>query len=404
MHRKANMNPWLVVLGSALALTTSIGVTQSFTFSLFIEPISDEFGWSRALISLGYSAVVLVTAIGSPVVGRLLDRFGVRRVLTVAIPLYALSLGMIGFVPALPVAFIALYAVAGIFGAAHSPLPYVKAVAGWFDARRGLALGISMAGIGLGGMFVPAITALVLEHWGWRAGYFALGTAVVVIALPAVLLLVRENAPAHAPSTKRPDLPGLTMHQAARDSRFWLILGCVFLTAMAINGSAAHAVPVLASHGLTRGAAAAMLPALGLASLLGRLGAGFLLDRVFAPRVAAGAFVIALAGIGLLWGADGKAALLLGMLLLGSALGAEIDLIGFLISRYFGLRKFGELFGYVIGTFSLASALGAALMGVSFDTTQSYGAALGGFAAATLIAAALILRLGPYTYPAVAEK
>jgi predicted MFS family arabinose efflux permease len=348
------------------------------------------------LISAGYSASALLTALCSPLMGRVLDRFGVRATLIVAVTLYAGCTALVGALPPMPWAFVALYALMGVFGAAHSPLPYAKVVSAWFDNRRGLALGVAMSGIGLGGIILPQIVRRLLETLDWRTAYAGLGGVILLIAMPAILLLIREPAPRAGEAAARESLPGVSPREALRDRRFWILAAAVFLTTMTLNGLAAHAVPLLSSHGLPRAAAAAMLPALGLSSLLGRLATGYLLDRFFAPRVAAGAVLISLAGVILLWAGQSPPLLLAGVF----CLGAEVDVMGYMTSRYFGLRRFGEIYGWIVAIFSLSSAAGAALMAFSFDAAGSYGPAMAGFVAALAAAAVLVLQLGPYAFAA----
>lgn len=395
-------SPWTVVVGSLLALTTSAGAVMAFTFSLFIAPLTQEFQWSRATISLGFSTMTLTLALAAPFIGRLLDRHGIRRTLMWIIPLFSLSIAAMALTPASVPIYLLLFALAGVFGAGHSPIPYIKVVSQWFDRQRGLALGLTMTGIGLGGLLLAQLVRLLLEQFGWRAGFLGLGVAIMVIAFPAVVALVREPVqdrpvPGGTATTLEPE-PGATAAQAVRDFRFWAILVFVFFLTMTLNGVAAHAVPLLVSQGLGAGTAASMLAALALSSLVGRLLTGYILDRVFAPYVAAFICALALLGIALLASGVSAVTAALGLACLGFSLGAETDAMGYLVSRYFGLRRFGELIGYTFATFSLASAVGVPLMGLSFDRTQSYTTALAVFGVGLVISILAIARLGPYTF------
>jgi MFS family permease len=386
-----------------LAMATSSGAVMAFTFSLFIAPLEQEFGWPRATVSLGFSAMTLSLALAAPVTGRLLDRWGVRRTLIFAVPLFALSIGALSLAPKIPAVYLLFFALAGIFGSAHSPIPYAKLVAAWFDDHRGLALGIAMSGIGLGGAILPQIVRVLIDNHGWRAGFRGLSIAILVIGMSAVLFLVRERpavllADTAAACMSDPAQPGVTLRQALRNFRFWAIAVFVLFLTLCLNGSAAHAMPLLTAHGVAPGKAASMLVALGLSSLLGRLLTGYLLDRMFAPRVAALVCALALLGLALLVGGDGTAALA-AIVCLGFSLGAEVDVMSYLVSRYFGLRHFGALIGCMLGIFSLAAAVGAPLAGLAHDMTGSYTPALIGFGAGLLLAIIFVLRLGPYRYP-----
>jgi MFS family permease len=158
--------------------------------------------------------------------------------------------------------------------------------------------------------------------------------------------------------------------------------------------------PSITDRGMTVAFATSMLSAVGLASILGRLLCGYLADRLFAPRVAAGFFLLPCAGILLLLTDAQSSWSLIGAVTLGLALGAEIDMLGYLTTRYFGLRRFGELYGYLFAVFAAGSALGPYLMGVTFNAFHSYVPALAGFVIALIFASLLITRLDGYVFPA----
>ena len=160
---------------------------------------------------------------------------------------------------------------------------------------------------------------------------------------------------------------------------------------------------MLADRGITAERAALANSAMGGALLIARLVSGYLLDRFFAPHVAMSFFGGAAIGIGLLLSGASGATSFLGAFLVGLGMGAEGDIIAYLTSRFFGLRSFGEIYGYGFAGYVLAGALGPWLMGVGFDRTGSYGLVLAGFLVATLLAAVLMLKLGPYRYLARSE-
>jgi predicted MFS family arabinose efflux permease len=404
IRRPRDLNPWWVVFGSTLALVVCNGPVGVFTFGLFLKPISQEFGWDRGTMSAATSMASLMIAIAVPVTGMLVDRFGVRRVLLPVIVLFSVSMAAISLTPPVPVVFITLYAIMGLVSAGDGPQPYVKAISGWFDRYRGLAVGIAMAGVGLGIILVPQLTQVLIGACGWRGAYIGLGVVVLAVAFPAVAILVYEPADvawqpkAAQKGTAHP--PGLSVREALTGSpRFWLLAAPVFLVATAVNGTVVHIVPLLTDRGVSVALATSMLSAVGLASIVGRLLCGYLVDRLFAPTVAAGFFVLPCVGIYLLIIAAHGGWPLIGAVTLGLALGCEIDMIGFLTARYFGLRRFGELYGYLFAVFAAGSALGPYLMGVAFDAFHSYNPALTGFVAALLFATLLISRVGGYVFP-----
>ncbi|UUZ73679.1 hypothetical protein LP415_11630 [Polaromonas sp. P1(28)-8] len=191
----------------------------------------------------------------------------------------------------------------------------------------------------------------------------------------------------------------MTGRQALRSSVFWKLAISFAAVAFATNGVIAHVVPMLVDRGVGPSVATTALGFAGLALIGGRLLAGFLLDRIFAPHVAAFFFAIPLIGIGILFSnvAPGYAAV--AVVMVGLGLGAEVDLIAFLLSRYLGLRSFGEIYGYLFAAFMLGSGAGPYMMGFVFDATGSYTAALAGLSGVLVIACLLLLSLGKYLYP-----
>jgi MFS family permease len=418
-------SPWWVVFGSTLGLVVGNGPIAFFTFGLFLKPVTSEFHWDRATFAMSLLVGHTLAALAFPFIGRLVDRYGIRPVTLIFITLFALSTASIALTPPSPAVFIALSGLCGLLSAGQAPPPYAKAISAWFDDKRGVALGIAMAGIGIGATLVPQLARRLIDGYGWRTAYVGLGIATFVVAFPAVALFVREpGRPARLrtaegaeraehpaveqPSSSRPlrsasvdpALPGLSVGEAMRTSSFWIITVSVFLTVTTVNGMIGHLVPLLTDRGISVQRATATLSAVGLSVIGGRLVAGVLLDRLFAGYVAAGLFLLPIVAVVLLASGAVGAAPALAAMFLGFGLGSEVDVIGFLVGRYFGLRAFGEIYGYLFAIFTLGTGFGPVLMAVCFDLTKSYNTTLGGFAAALLVASILITRLGPYTFPA----
>jgi MFS family permease len=194
-------------------------------------------------------------------------------------------------------------------------------------------------------------------------------------------------------------VPGLTAGEAARRSwRFWMLAAIFLLGGITINGTLAHSVALLTDRGWTPMEAAGVLSGSGAAAVLARFLGGWCLDRLFAPWVAAFCMLVAAAGMALLWSNAGGIAPLIGVLCLGIGLGLEIDAMGYLISRYFGLRSFGEIYGWLFPAFTVGVALGPAMMGITYDRTHSYGPMLAVFFVLLLVTAGLLSVLGPYSF------
>ena len=392
-------NPWWIVFGSVLGLAVGNGPVMQFTFGVFVKPLTAQFGSDRGTISAALTLGLCVTGLCTPFAGRLVDRFGARAVTLPAICLFALSLVTLGFIPDNAWAFVAVYAVMGVFAAGQTPLPYAKAVSAAFDSKRGLALGVTMAGVGLGTVLLPIFCTQMIGAFGWRGAYIGLGAVLFCVGFPAVLLFLRDPiSDRRAGLAARAELAGFTGRQALRSGSFWILAVAFFFVAMACAGVLVHAIPIMTDRGVPPQQAAVAISIGGLALIVGRLLSGWLLDRTFAPYVAMAFFVAPLLGIVLLFLTDSAGFGMAATVLVGVGLGAEVDLIAFLICRYLGLRAFGEIYGYLFLTFMLGSGSGPFLMGLSYAKTGSYGFTMACFAAGLLVATASIARLGPYRF------
>ncbi len=398
-------NPWWVVFGSVLGLLVGNGPIMQFTFGILLTPVSREFGWNRGTVSSAIVTGLWMTALATPLMGRLVDRLGIRAVALPALVVFSLATASVALVPASPAAFTALYALMGVAAAGQTPMVYAKAISARFDDKRGLALGIALAGVGLGAAIVPQFAQAVIARGGWREAYVGLGVLTFVLAFPAVALFVGREAPMprmHEPgpgNLSTIPVQGLTGREALRAPRFWLLAISFFIVAAACGGTVAHMVPLLTDRGVSPRMATGVLSAAGIALIGGRLLAGYLLDRVFAPYIALAFLLAPMFGIVSLATVSQPLLAVGGAVLVGIGLGAEVDLIAFLSSRYLGMRSFGEIYGYLFAIFMVGSGLGPFVMGVSFDRMGSYRLMLGCFGGALLLASMLMLRLGPYAYP-----
>ena len=396
---------WWVVLVSALGLFWGVPLTV-FSFGVFLKPLMQEFHAGRAAISLGFTVKLFVVALCTPLTGWLLDRFGARKVI---LPFTALYGAVLLFNKAFSGGlwhFYFFYAVLGLLVHGFGPVPYGYVVTHWFDRRRGLALGLMMLGIGSGAIIMPSLAQQLIVRFGWRAAYSILGGAVWLIALPTVAAFLKEKPkdlgllpdgirPTHPAAQAAAPLHGLTAYEAWGTGTFWLLTCAFFLVSASVQGCVVHLVAMLSDRGINPQTAALGSSLIGAAVLFARVGVGYLLDRVFAARLAAVCFAIAALGIGLLWLGSTSLAFA-GAFFVGLGLGAEVDLIPYLTARYFGLRALGKIYASAFAAFALAGALGPLVMGAGFDLTGSYSAVLIAFFVATLLAAMLISRLGPY--------
>jgi cyanate permease len=408
LPRTAFFYGWWVVAAAAVGLFWGVPITV-FSFSAFLKPLMQTFHAGRAAVSLAFTLQLVVGALSSPLAGWLIGRYGARKVILCGTSLFG---AMLLFNRVLSTTLLHLYffyAVLGFTVHGMGPIPYGHVVSHWFDRRRGLALGLMMIGIGSGAMIIPAFAHQLIARYGWQAAYTILGSMVLLISIPVVAAILKEKPQdlglspdgAQLGAVLPPaNLAGLSRSEAWRSQTFWILVCAFSLVSVSVQGCLVHVTAMLTDRGMTAQRAAFGASVMGAAVLIGRIGTGYLLDHFFAARLAVLLFGGAAVGIGLLLMSAAPAGALVAAFLVGLGLGAEVDMIAYLVSRYFGLRSFAEIYSVVFGAFALAGAFGPLIMGAGFDRTGSYSAPLLGFLLATVVATALMTRLGPYRYGA----
>ena len=386
---------WPTILAAALGVSVGLTGLPFYTFGTFIKPLGDSFGWLRSEIALGMLFLSAGTVLTGPLIGMLIDRFGVR---IVALPsLIGLAIGFVALSQAGPSlsSYYAGWLLVALLGCATTPLAWTRAIGMHFDQARGLALGLALTGTGFAGIFGPIAMQRVLAAYDWRAGYLAMAAFVVLVVLPIAALGLRGE---RGGTTGKPlaARAGMRWQQALATRSFWVIAASIFLMIMAQASATVHFVPMLTDGGLPPAVAASTLGLLGVSIIVGRVVVGLLVDRVHAPRVASLFFVLpALALALLLWRIDATTARTAAVLL-GLAAGAEVDLLAYLVSRYFGLKAYGVIYGAQLSAFGIGAGLGPPLTGLVYDSTQSYSAALIAGICLFLAGAALVATLGRY--------
>jgi MFS family permease len=395
------------VAASGVGLALHFGPIIVPTFGVFLKPLSHEFGWSRTQISTAFSLCVLALTISVPFIGRLVDSVGARMVIIPATLLFALSVTSLAFFSAPLWHLYAIYTVIGIVGSGTTPVPYSKVITRWFDRRRGLALGLAIAMSSVSFSIMPFVAQTLIVALGWRYAYTVMGVIVIAIAIPIVAFLLKESPDqmglqpdgfGEFPEASK-GLEGgeeMTFHAAWHTGTFWLIVGSFLLMSISFHACIIHLVPLLTDRGLSPASAALATSLVGAGAFMARLAVGYLLDIFFAARLAASLFFASAMGLLLLWSGAAGYSPYAAAFLVGIGEGAELDVIPYMVSRYFGLQAFAEIFGYLFGVFTLGGVVGPVVMGMWYDATGSYGFILGLLALGALIAVALMTRLGPY--------
>jgi hypothetical protein len=233
----------------------------------------------------------------------------------------------------------------------------------------------------------PPIVGRVIEAWGWRAAYQALGVTVLCVA-PLALLLLSRRPPRPAPLAGAPAqvvtqvvTQGVAQRGAGRggapplDGLFWRLVLSFTLVALAVSGFVTHFVPMLTDQGVPSVEAAGVAGLLGAGVLIGRLGVGYIVDHIFAPYVAAGVMLLTAVGLALL-ALGGPMFAAPGALAVGLAMGAEVDLIAYFAARYYGMRHYGRMYGLLYGAFLIGTGTSPYLIALLQAAAHSYVPAL----------------------------
>lgn len=246
----------------------------------------------------------------------------------------------------------------------------------------------------MGAAILPMILQAVVGQYGWRAGYGFLGVVVWAVAGVSVFLSIPRAS--FQASATAPDQTKGAGKAYLVDRVFWLMVISLSLTALCANGVIAHLVPMVSDQGVDPQSASRVIIWVGLATILGRLVGGILLDRFWAPGVAV-AFVAAMAGgVGLIISGIDAEYYFIAAFIIGFGLGVEADLIGFLVSKYFPINIFGEIFGALFGAFMLANSAGPLILGIFFTNFDGYQIGLTVFTVLLAVSCLLFLMMGAY--------
>jgi len=395
---------WLIIGICLIGISTGPAAFGLASLGLVINAFEQDFGWTRSQVSGAASMMMLCTALSLPLVGKLVDKFGARRVLIPSVIALGLCLLAIPLAVSKVWQFMAAYILIGTVAAGANSVPYMRILASWFDRSRGLAIGIAGSGTGLGFAYVPLVGQAASHQFGWHGVYYALGLIMLCVTLPMVLFLLKEKA-ADQPNADSDsdvvevnpaDALGDTLKQAMAKRDFWVLASVFVSLAFVLYGLIPHMVPLLTDRGMTAEAAASMASIFGFATFGGRILIGFLVDRFDARRIAVIFFGLSALGMALLATPLPTWALIFPALLLGGSLGAEVDMLAYLASRYFGLKSFAQIFGVLFSAVMVAMGLGPVAFGAVYDLTGSYQIMLAIGAPVCILAAGLMLILRPF--------
>lgn len=378
---------WIVAV-ALLCMFISAGAVV-YSFPLFYKPLAAEFEWSRSTISIAFTIHFVIQALTLPFVGKIIDHYGARKVIALGAVISGFGFLWLAFMQDLW-SFYGGYAVIGLGMAAMGMVPATRTVSNWFTKRRGLALGIMSAGLGIGAAVVaPVFGAYLIPNFGWRASYLALAILTWVLIIPTALLVIKER-PAdmglYADGAEAPEVvveaslssqvsKGWTLSSGLKTLTFWLIVLAFTFASSSHIAAIQHQVNHLTDIGFPMTTAAIALGVVGLGSGIGKIFFGWLCDRMPVKHAAAISFALQLAAIIVLINVKSISPLAMIWLyasLLGLGVGGWLPTMSMLISRNFGLSAYGAIFGAVNLVPMLGCALSPLVAAQMFDTMQTY--------------------------------
>lgn len=373
-----------------------------WSFGLYVSPLEDDFGWSRAQISLGFSSALLVSGLAGPLVGWWIDSRGPRSAIVLGAVCTALSFLLLSTTSALWEWYV-FQAVAAVSRQMMFFIPFQALISRWFDQKRGIALSVLATGFSLGGFVVVPVMSLVIDRWDWNGSFVFAAIATTVIYLPIGLFVVK-NSPADAGTwvdgipgerdaagneTPR-QVTGVPASVALRTPVFWMLAAALMLFFFGMFGWLVHQVPFYESEGISRRNAALIVSLAAGAGIVSRLAFGLVADRVQRFEYVAmglGAVLAAAMTILLLDSSAVGIGVFLVFWLVGTGGGPMLEAM--LLTRAFGVAYFATILGAVVVVETIGQILSPTIAGWIFDETGSYDWALAMYACTFVASMAL---------------
>lgn len=395
---------WPLLLAATFGI--SFGGIPVSSLGLFMQPLQDEFGWSRTTISLSMTVFAFIVTPLTPFAGALVDKYGARAVAIPGLALCGVSFAAFSLMNGMVALWIGMWVVYGLASLLIRTMVWNPPVATAFVANRGVAMAIMLSGMSVASATTPLLTQGLIADLGWRMAYVAIGLGWTGLALLLVVpffkvrphaLPARDADAAEIPQAPRSLPGGLTLREALRNVTMLRIAAACFLATLLGAAAGVHMVPIYQSFGVSAVTAASLALVAGTSAIASRLIAGSILDRfnfgllpcVFLALPALGYFLLLMSG--------GSLPIIIAVAaILGFGSGASLYLIIYLTTQYGGLRHFGKIFGTVSMMTGLSAGIGPVAAGRIFDTTGNYELYLMIGIPIFIVSGLLVAGLGPY--------
>ena len=382
---------WVILATGFTVLFFSSG--SRFAFGLLLKPMSEDLELSRSALSLAATCFMIVGAVTMPLVGRLVDSFSVRRVVSVAVIIASAGIGLMGLAQT-QWQVILLYGIVFAIGNGGSSVgPIGVMISRWFERGRGTATSAAMSGNAIGQLIIITALASSLALIGWRNAYIALGVVNLLVVVPLVIALARPNPEPRQPDNADAQPPAETTALPSRtifaSRQLWLLLVVYAVCGFQDFFVATHVVAFAQDKGMTAAFSGTLYAFMGLFGLFGVMSAGLLADRFNSALPTALCFIGRIACFGLIIVSQSTAAIVIFALLYGFTFLITAPLTVTFAGSMFGAPRLGMMSGIINMTHHIAGGLGALVGGIVFDARGSYDAAFVLMLALSVIAAAL---------------
>lgn len=371
---------WRTVIISMVILA-ALGFTW-YPFGIFLKPITEEFNWDRGALTGALAVSILVSGAIGILAGRLSDRYGPRPIVTIGGLLSGIAFLLLPLINALWHAYLILGILIGI-GGVFTLIPIMSLIPRWFTKRVGIAMGITMAGLGVGGIITPPITQLLISTYDWRWACVALGLLTIIIIIPVAQFL--KHSPQRAglkpygegeiiegKQSPSSSMKGFSLKQAIRTKGFWFFglvqtFGLFYTSTVMV-----HIVPHASDTGIPEVSAAVILSVIAVFAVIGRLIVGFISDKIGGRKALTVCLILMILSAVWLLSAEEIWMFYVFAVIFGFANGGFTTLFSVVTAELFGLASLGAIIGGFVIFATLGEALGAPISGTIFDITGSY--------------------------------
>lgn len=395
---------WLLVIAAMVGL--SLGSMHVSALGLFMEPMGAELGWSRTEITLGLLIFTFLAVPAAPFVGILVDRLGSRRLALPGTLAVGVTFAAFGLTGSSILQWVLLWVVYTLACLLIKVVVWTAEVSRAFDKARGMALAAALSGTALASVIAPGLARWLIDDFGWRYAFHAMGLGWALVAFVTTLLFFRvrpafdaaKQEKLHTAKHVGAAVPtGLTAGQARRDPTvIRLGLSALFST-VALTALVVHLVPILTETGITRATAAQLAGLSGLAAFFSKFVNGWLLDTIDGRWLGwTSAGLTGVACLLLLW-TDGSPTVAIAFaIIIGYAMGAYLQVLIYYTTRYAGMRAYGVIFGVISSALAFGAGVGPMIGSLIYDHLGSYDTLLMGSVATAAVSTLLLYGLAPY--------